>query len=326
MVRADPVGRLDLGLAVRDPVDLADRAVPGLGRDLEDPVGLGGMGLAVRHPVDPAGIRHRAGPVGLVVPDPVGRAAPVGLAELGLAVRVDLGMDRADPVGLADLELAGLAGLAELRLAVRVGLGTGRVGLAELGLADPAGLGLAVRADPGDQAVRVDLGDQGMDPADRVGRHRRRTHRGAISSGVAPRWAAPGTCRTDSAPPTTVHRLHRHNIDGAGMMGLHPERRRPSGTDRRPRVAGVVLRLPAVGTARGTVRRAIWGTRSGISGRSITTGTTRSRCLTRCSVDGASGSSVSGFRCTETSQNSWLRTLLLRVRRPRGVCSDSAAA
>jgi hypothetical protein len=220
----------------------------------------------------------------------VGRAAPVGLADpagLALAGRVDQGMDRvdpADPVGLGDLDLGGLA---------------------ELGLADRAD-----RADPTDR----------VDPAVRLDRQQRRGRPGVLSTGVVPRWVAPGMCRTASAPPTTVHRLHRENMDGAGMVGLHPERRRLSGTDRRPPVAGAVLRLPAVGTARGTVRRATSGGRSVISGRSITTGTTRSRCLTRCSVDGASGSSVSGFRCTDTSQNSWPPDLAVAGPEASGVC------
>jgi hypothetical protein len=323
-VRAGPVGLADLGLAdlgpaARDPVDRGDRAVRGLGRDLGDPVDLAGRGraaLAVRPRVDLADIRDRvdlAGPPVLVLRDPVDRAGPVGLADLGLAGlglagRVDQGMDRADPAGLADLGLAG-----------RVDQGMDRadpVGLAELDLADPAdlaGLDLAGRVDQGMDradpvgladlglAGRVDLGDQGMDPVDRLDRQQRRTRPGVLSTGVAPRWAAPGMCRAASARPATVRRLRRHNTDGAGMAGLRLERRRLGGTDRRPRVAGAVLRLPVVGTPLGTVRRAISQSRSVISARSITTAITRSRCSTRFSVDGASGSSGSGSRCTDTT-------------------------
>jgi hypothetical protein len=208
------------------------------------------------------------------------RADPVGLADLGLAGRVDQGMDRADPVGLAELDLADPADLAGLDLADPVDL----AGLADLGLAG-----------------RVDLGDQGMDPVDRLDRQQRRTRPGVLSTGVAPRWAAPGMRRAASARPATVRRLRRHNADGAGMAGLRLERRRIGGTDRRPRVAGAVLRLPVVGTPHGTVRRAISQSRSVISARSITTAITRSRCSTRFSVDGASGSSGSGSRCTDTT-------------------------
>ena len=135
----------------------------------------------------------------------------------------------------------------------------------------------------------------------RVDRHQRRTCPGVLSTGVVPRWAARGMCRTASARPATVRRRRHHSVDGAGMAGLRPERRRLGGTDRRPRVAGAVLRLPVVGTAHGTGRTATSDGRNAISGRSITTGTTRSRCSIRSLGDGASGSSVSGSRCTDTT-------------------------
>jgi hypothetical protein len=264
------------GLVVLDRVDPVDRA--GLGR-----VGLvvtGRAGLAVldldrgqADPVDPAAL-DRAGLADPVDPAVLGRAGPVVL-------------DRVDIRGLADR-----AGLAVLGRA-------GPVDLGDQGM-DPAG-----RVDP---AGRENLGDQGMDPAGRVDPadrvdpvDRRRTRPGVRTSGVALRWAAPGMRRTASAHPTTVRRLHRDNMDSAGMMGLLPERRRRSGTGRRPRVAGAVRRLPVVGTAHGMVRRVTGATRSVISGRSITTATTRSRSLTRSLGDGASGSSESGSRCTDTT-------------------------
>ena len=259
----DPVGRADL--------DLEDLAVP-------DRVGLGPVVLAVPHPVDPVVLAH--------IRDPVGRA------DLDRVDRADLGMNRVDPAGRVD----------------RVDLGMNRV--------DPAGrvdrVAQAMNlVDPGDPVDRADLVER-ADLVDRAGpaglairadRHRRRTRRGVRTTGVAPRWAAPGMRLTASARPVTVRRLRPHNTDGVGMAGLHPERRRLSGTDPRPRVAGAVHRLPVVGTAHGTVRRATWQSRSVISDRSITTGTTRSRCSTQCSGDGASGSSESGFRCTDTTQN-----------------------
>jgi hypothetical protein len=295
--RVDPVDRAGLGR-----VGLVDLGRAGLGR--AGLVVTGRAGLAVQDldrgqadPVDPAAL-DRAGladpvdlgdqgmdPAGLDRVDPVDRVDIRGLADrAGMAV-----LDRAGPVDPVDLAVLGRAGPVDL----------GDQGMDPAGLVDPAGL---------DPAGRENLGDQGMDPAGRVDPvdradpvDRRRTHPGVRTSGVALRWAAPGMRRTASAHPTTVRRLHRDNMDSAGMVGLLPERRRRSGTGRRPRVAGAVRRLPVVGTAHGMVRRVTGATRSVISGRSITTATTRSRCSIRYSADGASGSSESGFRCTDTT-------------------------
>jgi hypothetical protein len=204
----------------------------------------------------------------------------VELGDLGdLASRVVLvAMDLAAPVDLVQTGRAAPADRVELTS--RVGPAD-RVELTDRAVLDPVGL-----ADPVALAAPVD-------------RHRRRTSNTVSTTGVAPRWAAPGTCHTDSARRITVHRLRRGNTGSAGTVGLPPGLRRHSGTDRRPPVAGAVLRLPVVGTAHGTVRRAMSQSRSVISGRLVTTGSTRSRCSTRCSVDGASGSSVSGSRCTD---------------------------
>jgi hypothetical protein len=276
-----------------------------------------------RGPVDPAGlvVLDRVDPVDPAAPGRVdlvgpGRAGLVVTGRAGLAVQ-DLDRGQADPVdpaalGRAGLAVTGRAGLGDLVVLDRVDP-VGRVDIR--GLADRVGpvdlvvLDLAGPVDQGmDPAGRENLGDQGMDPAGRVDPvdradpvDRRRTHPGVRTSGVALRWAAPGMRRTASAHPTTVRRLHRDNMDSAGMVGLLPERRRRSGTGRRPRVAGAVRRLPVVGTAHGMVRRVTGATRSVISGRSITTATTRSRCSIRYSADGASGSSESGFRCTDTT-------------------------
>jgi hypothetical protein len=299
------------GLVVLDRVDPVDPAA--LGRvDLVD-LGRAGLvvtGLAVqdldRGQVDPVD------PVDLVA---LGRADRAGMGRAGLVDLVVL--DRVDLVDLVVLDRVDPVGRVDIR-----------------GLADRVGLVVLDRAAPGDQGMdpagRVDpvgrenLGDQGMDPAGRVdlvgrenlgdqGMHlagrvdladlvdRRRIHPGVRTSGVVPRWAAPGMRRTASAHPTTVRRLRRENTDGVGMVGLHPERSRLGGTGRRPRVAGAVRRLPVVGTAHGMVRRVTGATRNAISGHSITTATTRSRCSTRFSGDGVSGSSDSGFRCTETT-------------------------
>jgi hypothetical protein len=266
LMRRGPVDRV--GLAVRDPVGRVGLAVLGrVGLGLAGRVGLavlGRVGLGLAGPVDLAHIRD---PVGRADLDLAGRVDPAGLVGLDLvgpvdrAVlgRVDLGMGRVDPVGL---DLADLVG--------RVDLGMDRV--------DPVGrvgLDLAARVDRVAQAMnpadlvdladragpvgRADLGDRAMNRvalAVRVDRHQRRTRPGVLSTGVVPRWAAPGMCRTASARPATVRRLRHHSADGAGMADLRPERRRLGGTDRRPRVAGAVLRLPVVGTARGTGRTA----------------------------------------------------------------------
>jgi hypothetical protein len=274
-------------------------------------------------------------PVVLVLPRLVGRAAPAELVLVGQGDRVEL-MGLVAPVVLVLPRLVGRAGPVELDLArlvapavlvPPVAMAPGdravlapraapvdRVGLMSLvdraGLADRVELMSrvdrvvpAVLAAPADLAApavpdltgRVDLAGR----AAPVDRHRRRTSNTVSTTGVAPRWAAPGTCPTGSARRITGRRLRPGSTDSAGMVGLHPERRRRSGTDRRPRVAGAGLRLPVVGTAHGTGRRAMSQSRSVISGRLVTTGTTRSRCSTRYSVDGASGSSVSGSRCTD---------------------------
>jgi hypothetical protein len=214
-----------------------------------------GLSLTRRDPVVRAGLGGRV-VQDLAVRDPV---------DQGRVVRGLVGRDR---VARVDPHLVDLADIRHQ--AVRAGLV--RV------LRDPV-----VQVDPvdPDREDLVDLVDQGMDLADRVDpdradlvdragpagpaglviradRHRRRTRRGVPTTGVAPRWAAPGMYLTASAHPVTVRRLRPHNTDGVGMAGLHPERRRLSGTDRRPRVAGTVHRLPVVGTAHGMGRRAIW--------------------------------------------------------------------
>jgi hypothetical protein len=251
LTRRDPVVRAGLGgrvvqdLAVRDPVDQG-RVVRGL-------VGRDRVARVDPHLVDLADIRHLAVRAGLVrvLRDPVVQVDPVDPDREDLVDLVDQGMDladRVDPdrVDLVDLDLGRLVGLD---LAARVDL-------VEQGM-DP--VGLADRVDP-DRADLVDragpAGPAGL--VIRADRHRRRTRRGVPTTGVAPRWAAPGMYLTASAHPVTVRRLRPHNTDGVGMAGLHPERRRLSGTDRRPRVAGTVHRLPVVGTAHGMGRRAIW--------------------------------------------------------------------
>jgi hypothetical protein len=229
----------------------------------------------------------RADPVELDLAHPVAPAVlvpPVAMAPVDRVVlaRRAAPVDRVGLVSLADR--AGLPDRVELMSLVDR---AGPVDLVDLAapvvLGAPAVLNLT---------GRVDL-------AAPVDRHRRRTSNTVSTTGVAPRWAAPGTCPTGSARRITGRRLRRGSADSAGTVGLPPVLRRLSGTDHRLQGAGVGLRLPAVGTAHGTGRRATSQSRSVISGRLVTTGTTRSRCSTRYSADGASGSSVSGSRCTD---------------------------
>ena len=229
----------------------------------------------------------------LVLRHLVGRAVP---AELDLA-RLVAAVVLVPPVAMAPVVRAVLADRVQT---VRADLAdpaqTGRAAPADLvglmSLVDRAAL--AAPAVP-NLTGRVDLAGR----AAPVDRHRRRTSNTVSTTAVAHRWAAPGTCRTGSARRITGRRLRPGNTDSAGTVGLPPVLRRLSGTDHHLQVAGVGLRLPVDGTAHGTGRRAMSQSRSVISGRLVTTATTRSRCSTRCSVDGASGSSVSGSRCTD---------------------------
>jgi hypothetical protein len=258
--RVGPEGRADLDpvdpdLAVLDPVDLdlavLDPAGPAarVGLDPADPVDLGLGGLAVLHQVAPAVPVRTRDPVGLdlEVLDPVDLAVPAGIRGR---------VDPVGPVGRVGLDLAGRADLADQGMnlvdqADPVGLDlTGRADLVDLGM-NRAGL-----VDPADRVVLVDPADR-VDPVIRAGRHLRRTHPEVLSTAVAPRWAARGMCRTASAHPVMVRRLRRRSADGVGMAGLHPERRRHGGMDRRPRAAGTAHRLRVVGTPHGMVRRAI---------------------------------------------------------------------
>ena len=260
---------LDLLLVDRgDRVELMDPAVPVVLRLLD-------LLLVVLHLPD----RVELGPVDRELPDLMGR---VDLRDLASRV-ILVAMDLAAPVDLVQTGRAAPADRVELTS--RVGPAD-RVELTDRAVLDPVGLADPEAPDLTGRAVPVD-------------RHRRRTSNTVSTTGVAPRWAAPGTCRTGSARQITGRRLRPGSTDSAGTVGLPPALRRLSGTDHRLQVAGAGLRLPVVGTAHGTGRRAMSHSRSVISGRLVTTGTTRSRCLTRYSVDGASGSSVSGSRCTD---------------------------
>ena len=207
----------------------------------------------------------------------MGRAVLVGLHLVGLLL-VDLGervelMDRAVLVGPVVLLL--VYPVDREALMARVGLGdlasrVVLVAMGPVGLADPVDRVDLVRMGPADRVGltspaapvdRVDLADQvDLDltgQAARVDRLRRRTSPMVSTTAPAPRWAAPGTCPTDSARRITGRRLRPVSTDSAGTVGLPPVLRRLSGTDHRLPVAGAGLRLPVVGTAHGTGRRAM---------------------------------------------------------------------
>jgi hypothetical protein len=178
----------------------------------------------------------------------LGRGLAVrGLAGLGRgpAVRgqADLGrgMDRGD---LVDRDPADQEDLAERDPA-------------DLAERDPADQEDLAERDPADQEdlAERDPADQ-EDPADPVDRDRVDQGRGALTIGAMPRWVAPWMRLAASVHATTARHLHRETEDSAGMMGVRPVGRRLTGSARRLRGVGMVLRRPVVGTTRGTDRTA----------------------------------------------------------------------
>jgi hypothetical protein len=94
--------------------------------------------------------------------------------------------------------------------------------------------------------------DKGRDRVDRdLGRGVADRCRRVLTIGVMRRWVAPWMRLAASAHATTARRLRRQREGSAGMMGLLPVGRRLTGTARRLRVAGTVLRRPVVGTTGG---------------------------------------------------------------------------
>ena len=287
-----PVARLLLGLVVRvvpvvlAPVVLAPAVLVVLGLVARvDLVGLmGRMGLVVLDQMAPVA------PVGLVV---LGRTVledlvgPVDQDQMGLAAQVDPG----DPVGLNMAVLVGLVVPVDLSTAARVvpvDLSTA-VPVGRAVLVDPAGLVVPVDPDTVGRVARVA-------PA---GRHRRHMCNGVTMTAVARSGVVRGTHRTASALPVTGLLHLRPRTASGGMAGLLPERRRPTGTVRRLPEVGMGRHPPVAGIRNGTDRRTISVGGRRTMARSTTTDTTPRRFSTRCSVAGASGSSVRGFRCTD---------------------------
>src|SRR5258707_9307597 len=87
--------------------------------------------------------------------------------------------------------------------------------MSRVDLAAPAVLGAPAVPD---LTGRVDLAGR-VAPVDR---HRRRTSNTGSTTGVAPRWAAPGTCPTGSARRITGRRLRPGSTDSAGTVGPPP--------------------------------------------------------------------------------------------------------
>jgi len=190
------------------------------------------------------------------------------LLNLRLPLHLNLRLRLADPGNQAGLNLRPV----DLRLAVLAGI-TGRVdpgNQAGLNLR-PVDLRLAVLAEiTGRVDLAVLVGRPDLDPEGLVGRElpgltgrvalvdRRHLRTGprVPTIGVTPNWAAPLTRRTASAHPTMARRLRPRNAGLAGMADPLPEGLRLTGLGRRPRVAGMVRRLPVVGTLGGTGRRA----------------------------------------------------------------------
>jgi hypothetical protein len=313
-VRAVPVG-LVLGLGLV-PVGLVLGLVARVG--LMGPAALVDrpvLGLAVRVvPEDRVvlGLVARVGLVGLMGP-----AAPVDRADLDRMAPVD----RADPAALVVLDRVGPVDLMDRTGLLVLGALVGPVVQDRMSLAapvvlmarvpgDPAGLNTAARAVLMARAVPADLVvPAGLvvlgDPVGRAGlvvpagRHRRHMCNAVTMTVVARSGVVRGTHRTASALQVTARPHLRPRTDSGGMAGLLPERRRPTGTVHRLPVVGTVRRPPEVGIHDGTDRHTISVGGRRTMARSTTTDTTPHRSSTRCSVAGASGSSVRGSRCTD---------------------------
>ncbi len=251
--------------------------------------------LVVLDRMDPA---DRVGLMGLVVPAAPDRMVPVDLVVLDRMVLVDL----VDPVVLERMDPADLAGrMAPVARLVPTDL---------LARADPvAPMAPAVRSTvdlvvPVDRSTvdRSTVERSTVDRAVPVDRHRRHMCNAATTTAAARSGVVRGTHRTASAPRVTVHPRLRPRTDSGGMMGLLPERRRPTGMVRRLPVVGTDRLLPEAGTNTGTDRptTSVGGRQT--MARSTTTGTTPHRSSTRCSAAGVSGSSVPGSRCTDLSR------------------------
>jgi hypothetical protein len=150
-----------------------------------------------------------------------------------------------------------------------------------------------------DRAVRTDPVALPGRAARRRDRHPHHSPRRGRTTAVTTNSAGPAMHLADSARPATAHRPHRGTEGSAGMTDHHPADRRPTGTAHHLPVAGTVLRLPVAGTTGTTVRPATSAWHETTLVGSTTPASPQSRCSIRLSVDGASGTSATGFRCTD---------------------------
>ena len=179
--------------------------------------------------------------------DPARDLAGLADLDLDLDLVLVLGRDLAAP-DPADRELGRGTDRGDL---VELGRGTDRADLVERGRAARGDLADRDRADQRDLAVRGLVARGDLADRDRLdGR------RGALTIGVMTRWVAPWMRLVASARATTARHLRRTREDSAGTMGLLPVGRRVTGSARHLQAVGTVLRLPVVGTTRGTGRSA----------------------------------------------------------------------
>jgi hypothetical protein len=154
-------------------------------------------------------------------------------------------------------------------------------------------------------------------PVDPVARTTERSRRGERSIAVMRRWVVPGMRLAASVHPTTAHRVRPEREGSVGMTARLLAPLRVIGTARRQRVVGMAPRLRVAGTAGGTGRSAIYTAHRVTSGRSITTTTRPFHASVRTLAVGASGTSVSGSRCSETTPG-WARSNGVERRRRKG--------
>jgi hypothetical protein len=98
-------------------------------------------------------------------------------------------------------------------------------------------------------------------------------------------------------PTNATGRHHRHPAGTVGTTGRPSADRRRAGTDRRLPAAGTARHPQGAGIGSGTDLTASLTRPASTTSRSTTSDTRRSRSFSPIRAVGASGSSVSGFRC-----------------------------
>jgi hypothetical protein len=239
-------------------------------------------------PVDPAPVATvpvDLAPVATVPADPADPAAPVDPVDLDPVDPVDpvAPVDPVDPVDPVPVDPVAPVDPVPV---------------------DPVAPVDPVPVDPVDPVPVDPVDPVPVDPVGPADRTTERSRRGERSIAVIRRWVAPGMRLAASVHPTTAHRVRHERGGSGGMTARLLAPLRVIGTARRLRVVGMAPRLRVAGTAGGTGRRAIYTARGVTSGRSTTTTTRPFRASVRTLAVGASGTSVSGSRCSETTTNS----------------------